>query len=97
MPTIFNGIKIAIQKCEQKKFLNTLMHINTHIVAEERNKNNTNGKITMMINKREREKKMHLHIHFFKKSRRCCCTRKKNGLIVLVEIGVFVLGRKKMG
>ena len=53
------------------------MCINTHIVAEERNKNNTNGKITMMINKREREKKMHLHIHFFKKSRRCCRTRKK--------------------
>ena len=54
-PTIFNGIKIAIQKCEQKKILNTLMHINTHIVAEERNKNNTNGKITMMIDKRERK------------------------------------------
>ena len=31
------------------------MHINTHIVAEERNKNNTNGKITMMIDKRERK------------------------------------------
>ena len=30
-------------------------HINTHIVAEERNKNNTNGKITMMIDKRERK------------------------------------------
>ena len=44
------------------------MHINTHIVAEERNKNNANGKITMMIDKRE--KKMHLHIHFFKESRR---------------------------
>ena len=30
-PTIFNGIKIAIQKCEQKKILNTLMHIiSTH-------------------------------------------------------------------
>ena len=53
-PTIFNGIKIAIQKCEQKKILNTLMHINTYIVAKERNKNNTNGKITMMIDKRER-------------------------------------------
>ena len=26
-----------------------------HIVAEERNKNNTNGKITMMIDKRERK------------------------------------------
>ena len=33
------------------------MHINTHIVVEERNKNNTNGKITMMIDKREREEK----------------------------------------
>ena len=54
-PTIFSGIKIAIQKCEQKKFLNTLMHINTHIVAEERNKNNTNDKITIMIDKRERK------------------------------------------
>ena len=32
------------------------MHINTHIVAEERNKNNTNGKITTMIDKRERRK-----------------------------------------
>ena len=31
------------------------MPINTHIVTEERNKNNTNGKITMMIDKRERE------------------------------------------
>ena len=31
------------------------MHINTHIVAEERNNNNTNGKITMMIDKRERK------------------------------------------
>ena len=30
------------------------MHINTHIVAEERNKNNTNGKITMMIDKKEK-------------------------------------------
>ena len=44
------------------------MLINTHIVAEERNKNNTNGKITTMIDKRE--KKMHLYIHFFKESRR---------------------------
>ena len=33
------------------------MHINTHIVTKERNKNNTNGKITMMIDKRERKKK----------------------------------------
>ena len=32
------------------------MHINTHIVAEERNKNNTNGKITTLIDKRERRK-----------------------------------------
>ena len=32
------------------------MHINTHIVAEERNKNNTNGKITMMNDKREKKK-----------------------------------------
>ena len=71
------------------------MHINTHIVAEERNKNNTNGKITMMIDKREREKKMHLHIHLFKESRRWCCITNKNGLIILVEIGVFVLKRKK--
>ena len=31
------------------------MHINTHIAVEERNKNNTNGKITMMIDKRERK------------------------------------------
>ena len=31
------------------------MHINTHIVAEERNKNNTNGKITIMIDKGERK------------------------------------------
>ena len=31
------------------------MHINTHIVAEKRNKNNTNGKIIMMIDKRERK------------------------------------------
>ena len=31
------------------------MHINTHIVAEERNKNNTNDKITIMIDKRERK------------------------------------------
>ena len=32
------------------------MHINTQIVAEERKKKkNTNGKITMMIDKRERE------------------------------------------
>ena len=31
------------------------MHINTHIVAENRNKNNINGKITMMIDKRERK------------------------------------------
>ena len=32
------------------------MYINTHTVAEERNKNNTNGKIIiMMIDKRERE------------------------------------------
>ena len=31
------------------------MHINAHIVAEKRNKNNTNGKITMMIDKRERK------------------------------------------
>ena len=31
------------------------MHINTHIVTEERNKNNTNGKIIMMIDERERE------------------------------------------
>ena len=31
------------------------MHINTHMVAEERHKNNTNGKITMMIDKRERK------------------------------------------
>ena len=32
------------------------MHINTHTMAEERNKNNTNGKIIiMMIDKRERE------------------------------------------
>ena len=42
-PTIFNGIKIAIQKCN-KKILNTLMHINTHIVAKERNKNNDRPK-----------------------------------------------------
>ena len=32
------------------------MHINTHIVTKERNKNNTNGKITMMIDKREKRK-----------------------------------------
>ena len=38
-----------------KKILNTLIHINTHIVAKERNKNNTNGKITMMIDKGERK------------------------------------------
>ena len=31
------------------------MHINTHIVAKEKNKNNTNGKIIMMIDKRERK------------------------------------------
>ena len=31
------------------------MHINTQIVAEERNKNNIDGKITMMIDKRERK------------------------------------------
>ena len=31
------------------------MHINTHIVTKEINKNNTNGKITMMIDKRERK------------------------------------------
>ena len=31
------------------------MHINTHIVAEERNKNNIDGKITMTIDKRERK------------------------------------------
>ena len=31
------------------------MHINTRIGVEERNKNNTNGKITMMIDKRERK------------------------------------------
>ena len=31
------------------------MCINTHIVAEERNKNNSNGKIIIMIDKRERE------------------------------------------
>ena len=53
-PTIFNGIKIAIQKCEQK-ILNTPLHINTHIVAEERNKNNPKGKITMIFDKRERK------------------------------------------
>ena len=50
------------------KILNTHMHINTHIVAEEKNKNNTNGKIIMML--KEREKKMHLHIHLFKELRR---------------------------
>ena len=38
-----------------KKILNTLVPINTHIVAEERNKNNTNGKITMMIDKSKRK------------------------------------------
>ena len=32
------------------------MHINTHTVTEERNKNNTNGKITMMNDKREKRK-----------------------------------------
>ena len=31
------------------------MYINTHIVTEERNKNNTNDKITIMIDKRERK------------------------------------------
>ena len=31
------------------------MHINTHTVTEERNKNNINGKITMMIDKRKRK------------------------------------------
>ena len=31
------------------------MHINTQIVAEERNKNNTNDKIIMMIDKREKK------------------------------------------
>ena len=31
------------------------MHINTQIMAEKRNKNNTNGKITMMIDKRKRK------------------------------------------
>ena len=33
----------------------THTHINTYTVAEERNKNNTNGKIIMMIDKKERE------------------------------------------
>ena len=73
------------------------MHINTHIVAKERNKSNIDGKITMIIDKREREKKMHLHIHLFKESRRWCCTRKKNGLIILVEIGVFCVEKKENG
>ena len=58
--TIFNGIKIAIQKFD-KKISNTFMHINTHIVAEERNKNNINDKITMMINKRERKENALAH------------------------------------
>ena len=31
------------------------MHINTHIVAKERNKNNSNCKIIMMIDKKERK------------------------------------------
>ena len=60
--TIFDGIKIAIQKSEPKKNLkypcayqHTHTHINTYKVAEERNKNNTNGKIIMMIDKRERK------------------------------------------
>ena len=60
MPTIFNGIKIAIQKFD-KKISNTFMHINTHILAEERNKNNINDKITMMINKRERKENALAH------------------------------------
>ena len=33
------------------------MHINTHTVEEERNKNNTDGKIIMMIDKRERKRR----------------------------------------
>ena len=49
-PTIFNGIKITIQKSEQQnlKYPSAL--------AEERNKNNTNGKIIIMIDERERER-----------------------------------------
>ena len=35
--------------------INTHTHINTYTMAEERNKNNTNGKIIMMIDKKERE------------------------------------------
>ena len=35
--------------------INTHTHINTYTVVEERNKNNTNGKIIMMIDKRERK------------------------------------------
>ena len=71
------------------------MHIKTHIVAEERNKNNTNGKITMMNDKREKRKCTYIFTSL--KSQEDNVAPEKNGLIILVEIGVFVLRRKKMG
>ena len=54
-PTIFNGIKIAIQKCEQKKNLKyPYAYHNTHS-GKRKKENYTNGKITIMIDKRERK------------------------------------------
>ena len=38
---IFNGIKIAIQKSEQQNLKYPYAYQHAHIVAEERNKNNT--------------------------------------------------------
>ena len=69
-PTIFNGIKIAIQKNEQQNLKYPYAYQHAQTMEEERNKNNNNGKIIMMIDKREKEKKMHLHIHFFKELKR---------------------------
>ena len=53
--TVFNGIKIAIQKSEQQNLKYPYAYQHTHTVAEEKNKNNTNGKIIMKIDKKERE------------------------------------------
>ena len=57
------------------------MHINTHIVAEKRNKNNTNGKIIMMIDKRERRKCTCIFISL-KSQEDDVALGKKNGLII---------------
>ena len=69
-------------------------------MAEERNKNNTNCKRIMMREReREREigKRMCPCIFTLAKSQEDdVAPRQKNGLIVLVEMGVFVLRRKKM-